>query len=157
MPKITRSKVIAADPDAVWELVADPHHMPRWWPLAVRVEDVREGSAPGNLEWTVVLRTEGGTQVRADYSGEAKAPERRFFWEQQVAGTPFERIMKAARVEVGVEPAAGAGEASSVTIRSEESLRGLSRLGGAMIRSAARRRLDEALEGLQRALVGEPT
>jgi uncharacterized protein YndB with AHSA1/START domain len=157
MPKVSRSKVIEADPDAVWELVADPHHMPRWWPLAVRVEDVREGSAPGNLEWTVVLRTEGGTQVRADYSGEAQAGERRFFWEQRVAGTPFERIMKAARVEVGVEAAAGAGEASSVTIRSEESLRGLSRLGGAMIRSAARRRLDEALDGLQRALVGEPS
>jgi len=157
MPKVTRSKVIAADPDAVWEMIADPHHMPRWWPLAVRVEDVREGSAPDSLEWTVVLRTDGGTQVRADYSGEAQAPERRFSWEQQLAGTPFERIMKRARVEVGVEPAAGGEASSSVTIRSEESLRGLSRLGGAMIRTAARRRLDDALEGLQRALVGEPT
>jgi uncharacterized protein YndB with AHSA1/START domain len=157
MPKVTRTKVIGADPDAVWEIVADPHHMPRWWPLAVRVEDVRAGKGPGALEWTVVLRTDGGTQVRADYSGEAQRSARRFVWNQQVAGTPFERIMKAARVEVGIEPASGSEPASSVTIRSEESLRGLSRLGAAMIRSAARRRLDEALEGLQRALVGEPS
>jgi uncharacterized protein YndB with AHSA1/START domain len=157
MPKVTRSKVIAAAPERVWEMVADPHHMPRWWPLAVRVEDVREGDEPGDLEWTVVLRTDSGTQVRADYSGEAVREGRRFRWEQQLAGTPFERIMKAARVEVGVEPAEGGDPGASVTIRSEESLRGLSRLGATMIRGAARRRLDEALEGLQRALVGEPS
>ena len=43
-----------------------------------------------------------------------------------------------------------------MSLTSEETLRGLSRLGAPMMRGAARRRLDEAFEGIERALVGEP-
>ena len=32
---------------------------------------------------------------------------RRFVWEQEIAGTPFERILNEARVEVGIEPEGG--------------------------------------------------
>jgi hypothetical protein len=41
-----------------------------------------------------------------------------------------------------------------VTLVANERLRGLSRLGSPMMRRAIRRRLDEALDGLQRALGG---
>jgi hypothetical protein len=41
-----------------------------------------------------------------------------------------------------------------VTLTSTEALRGLARLGSAMMRGASRRRLDEALAGIDRALVG---
>ena len=42
-----------------------------------------------------------------------------------------------------------------MTLASRESLRGLSRLGGPMVRRALRRRLDDALAGIELALVGE--
>ena len=41
-----------------------------------------------------------------------------------------------------------------MTLTSEERLRGLSRLGSPMMRGASQRRLDEALDGIERALVG---
>jgi carbon monoxide dehydrogenase subunit G len=47
------------------------------------------------------------------------------------------------------------GSGTRVELTSDEALRGMSRLGGSMIRNAARRRLDEALDGIERALVGE--
>ena len=150
MPRVTRSRAIAAPPDRVWELVSDPHHMPRWWPLAVRSEDVRDDPDTGALAWTVVLRTEGGTTVRADFREAESRQGERFGWVQEVEGTPFAKILKAASVEVALE-ADGGG--STVSITSDESLRGMSRLGRSMIKGAAQRRLDEALDGIERAVV----
>ena len=144
--------MIAAPPERVWELVADPHHMPRWWPLAVRVEDVHEAGEGGELIWTVVLRSERGATVRADFRGGPARAGKLFTWTQAIEGTPFARILKSASVEVALRVD---GEGCRVMLTSNEALRGLSRLGGSMIRSAARRRLDEALDGVERALVGE--
>jgi uncharacterized protein YndB with AHSA1/START domain len=154
MPKVGRSRVIDADSERTWELVSDPHHLARWWPLAQRVEDVRDED--GRLRWTLALRSERGTQVRADYSGGVADAGHRFAWEQQVEGTPFERILRSARVEIAVARAGDEAEKSLVKLRSEERLRGLSRLGGVMMRTAATKRLDEALENLDRALGGTP-
>ena len=152
MPRVTRSRTIAASPERVWEVVADPHHLPRWWPRAVRVEDVRvEGDDA--VQWTTVLGTQAGARVRADYRRTGGEPGRSLAWSQGVAGTPFERILKAAEVEIEVEPE---DEGSRVTLKVHETLRGLSRLGSPMMRAAARRRLDEALENLDSALVGSP-
>jgi uncharacterized protein YndB with AHSA1/START domain len=142
--------VIAAPPQAVWELVANPHHMPRWWPLAVRVEDVREGADGKGIAWTVVLKSDRGTTVRADFKQAHVQGRELFGWEQEVEGTPFARILKSASVEIEIRPD---GEGTRVALTSDEALRGLSRLGGSMIRTAARRRLDEALDGIERALV----
>lgn len=152
MPKVGRSRVIAAAAERTWELVSDPHHLARWWPLAHRVEDVRDDGA--QLRWTLALRSGKGTQVRADFSGGVEVEGSRFAWRQQLAGTPFERILRSARVQIDVGAAGEGGEESLVSVRSEERLRGLSRLGSPMMRAAARRRLDEALENLDRALVG---
>jgi uncharacterized protein YndB with AHSA1/START domain len=146
--------VIDAATERAWELVSDPHHLARWWPLAHRVEDVREEGE--RLSWTIALRSERGTQVRADYTGGVEVEGSRFAWAQELAGTPFERILRSARVEIDVGAADGDERASRVMLTSEERLRGLSRLGAPMMRSAARRRLDEALENLDRALVGGP-
>lgn len=150
MPRVSRSRVIDGPVDRTWELVSDPHHLARWWPLAQRVEDVRD---EGELRrWTLALRSDRGTQVRADYRGGVEAEGSRFAWSQDVTGTPFERILRSARVEIEVAGAAEQG--TRVTLRSDERLRGLSRLGAPMMRSAAGRRLDEALENLERALGG---
>jgi uncharacterized protein YndB with AHSA1/START domain len=152
MPRVSRSRTIAADPGRVWDLISDPHNLPRWWPRTQRVEDVRD---PGGrrAHWTTVLGTERGTGVRADFRCTGATHGARYAWEQEVAGTPFERILKTSRLEIGLDPDAGA---TRVTLTSEETLRGLSRLGATMMRGATRRRLDEALEGIDRALVGEP-
>jgi hypothetical protein len=42
-----------------------------------------------------------------------------------------------------------------VTLAGNERLRGLSRLGSPMMRRAIRQRLDQALDGIQRAVTGE--
>ena len=151
MPKISRSRVIAAERDRVWALVSDPHSLQRWWPRTKRVEDVR-GDAGKRAHWTAVLETERGTGVRADYRCTASAEGSRYAWEQELAGTPFDRILRASRLEIAL---AGADTGTKVTLTSDETLRGLSRLGSSMMRGASRRRLDEALDGIDRALVGE--
>lgn len=150
MPRVSRTRVIAAGPDRVWDLIADPHNLPRWWPKAQRVEDVR-GVASGRAHWTTVLQTERGTGVRADYRCVGSTEPSRYAWEQQIEGTPFERVLRSAKLEIGLDRD---GDGTAVTLTSEESLRGLSRLGGTMMRGAARTRLDEALAGIERTLVG---
>src|SRR5919112_1578797 len=98
--KVTRTREIAAPVGAVWDLVSDPHSLPRWWPKVMRVEDV------------------SGRGLKLEPTG------------------PDE---------------------TSVSMTSEETLRGLSRLGGPMLRGAARRRLDDAFDGMERALVEKPS
>jgi uncharacterized protein YndB with AHSA1/START domain len=150
VPRVSRSRLIAAEPDRVWDLVSDAHSLPRWWPKAVRVEDVR-GPSGARGQWTMVLESERGVSVRADYRCTASTEPKRIAWEQQIEGSPFERVLREARTEIGLEPVAGGTE---VTLTLEETLRGMSKLGGTMMRGAAKQRLDEALDGMQRVLVG---
>ncbi len=147
--KVTRSRTIAAPAAAVWRLVSDPHSLPRWWPKVMRVEDV---TGRGNRSrWTAVLETETGNGVRADFRCTASTEQERYAWSQDLAGTAFERILKEAALEIRLAPEAP--EATRVLLTTDESLKGLSRLGAPMMRGAARKRLDEAFEGIERALV----
>jgi uncharacterized protein YndB with AHSA1/START domain len=144
---------VDAPRDRVWGLVADPHHLPRWWPRVVRVEDVRQVASGKRSRWTTVLGTQRGRGVRADYRCTSAATDERYVWEQEIEGTPFERILRAARLEIELADAEEGG--TRVKLASEERLRGMSRLGSPMMRMAARRRLDAALDGVERA-VGAP-
>ena len=149
MPRVSRSRLIAADPERVWGLVSDPHSLPRWWPRTTRVEDVRgEDDA---VEWTSVLETDRGKGVRADFRCTAADAGARYAWEQRIEGTPFERVLRSARLEIRLRPV---DEGTEVTLTTEEALRGFSRLGSPMMRGAARSRLDEALASVERLLVG---
>ena len=150
MPRVSRSRVVAANPDRVWALVSDPHSLPRWWPRTLRVEDVREEE--GRPAWTTVLETERGTGVRADFRCVVMDPGARYAWQQEVEGTPFERILRSAGLEIRLD---NEREGTGVTLLAEETLRGLSRLGSPMMSGATRKRLDDALDGIERALVGE--
>ena len=136
--------------EAVWSVVSDPYHLPRWWPRVTRVEDVQ--GTGSRARWTAVLGTEAGRGVRADYRCISAAENQRYLWEQEVVDTPFERILRAARTEVLLRPV-GAG--TEVTLRIRQALRGLSRLGGPLMRRATARTLTEALSGLERALVSD--
>lgn len=152
MPRVSRSRVLAVERERVWGLVADPDNLIRWWPRAKRVEDVREGD-DGRARWTTALETERGVTVRADYRCVARVEGTSLAWEQEVEGSPFERILRASRVELALaDDRAGATRLSLTAV---ESLRGLARLGGPLMRGASRRRLDGALDGVERALVGD--
>lgn len=149
MPRVSRTRIIAAPRERVWELVSDPHHLPRWWPRATRVEDVRQVGGGRRSRWTTVLGTQRGRGVRADYRCTSAAEGERFVWEQDIEGTPFEKILRSAELEIHLE---GRNGATEVRLASSERLRGLSRLGSLMVRRATRQRLDEALAGIERAL-----
>jgi uncharacterized protein YndB with AHSA1/START domain len=143
VPTARRSRIIAASVEELWEVIGDPHHLPRWWPRVNRVEDV-EGNA-----FTEVMRTAKGKLVRADFRlVSADAGTHSLAWEQQLEGTPFARLLSAAETIVSLEPAA---EGTSVTIELRQSLSGFfPRFGGFMVRRAAAATLDEALSGLER-------
>ena len=143
MPKVSRKRLIQAPIERVWELISDPHSLPRWWPKMTRVEDVRDEA------WTSVFGTERGNAVRADYRRTASEEPRRYGWEQELEGSPFERVLKSAAVAIELAPGDGG---TVVTVTANETLRGLSRLGGPMMRGAAGDRLDDALDGIERAL-----
>jgi uncharacterized protein YndB with AHSA1/START domain len=141
MPNIRRSRTVAASPQKVWALIEDPHHMPRWWPGVVRMETVEDD------RWTQVFLTKKGRSVRVDFRlVESEAPLRRC-WEQELAGTPFERVLNASITEVLLEPDGGA---TKVTIEQHQKLRGYSRTGGFLLRRATGTKLEEALEGIER-------
>jgi uncharacterized protein YndB with AHSA1/START domain len=145
MPTVARRRVIDAPVESVWSVVSDPHHLPRWWPDTIRVENVR-GGAGRRSQWTTVLATKSGRGVRADFRCLSSAASERFVFEQDVADTPFERILRSAVTEIHLD---SEGEGTEVRIESRQALRGLSRLGSPMMRRATARKLDEALDGLE--------
>ena len=124
----------------MWEIVDDPHHLPRWWPDVERVEDA------SREEWTAVLRSGKGRPVRADYTRVSAEPRRLIRWRQEVEETPFEGFLASAETELSLEPVDGG---TRVVLEARERLRGISALGGLMVRRAARKRLDGALAGLE--------
>jgi uncharacterized protein YndB with AHSA1/START domain len=144
VPTIRRSRSFPASPQELWAIVGDAHHLPRWWPRVQRVETVDEDG------FTEVLQTAKGKPVRADYRVlRSTAPTERS-WTQQVTGTPFERILARSETKIQLEPE---GESTRVAITLQQRPRGLALLGAFMVRSAAGRQLEEALDGLE-ALVG---
>lgn len=143
MPRVTRRRRISAPRDRIWEVISDPHSLPRWWPRLQRVEE------PSETSWTKVLTSDRGKPVRADYTRTAAAPPERLEWRQELAETPFERILAEAKLTIVLEEDDGATE---VALVSKERLRGLARLGSLMVRRATAKRLDEALERLALAV-----
>jgi uncharacterized protein YndB with AHSA1/START domain len=141
MATARRARTIAVAPQRVWEVIEDPHHMPRWWPGVTRMEGVEDD------RWTQVFTTKKGRAVRADFRLLDSDPPWRRRWEQELAGTPFERVLSEATTEIQLEPN---DKGTRVKIELRQKLRGYSRVGGLMLRRATRTKLDEALDGLER-------
>jgi carbon monoxide dehydrogenase subunit G len=135
--------VIGSPLEELWEVIRDPHHLPRWWPRVTRIEDVEDDA------FTEVMRTAKGKLVRADFKlVKAEEETRELRWEQQLEGTPFARLLKSAETEVRLVPVAAVTE---VTIELHQTLNGfVPRLGSYLVRRAARATLEEALDGLER-------
>jgi uncharacterized protein YndB with AHSA1/START domain len=147
--RVTRTRTVEAPPSEVWKLVSDPYALPRWWPRTARVENVDPKPGGKRTQWTKVLQTSEGRNVRADFRCVGSAVGERYAWEQDLAGTPFERHLKALRVEVGLRERGGGTE---VSLTEEQSLKGMSKLGSPLMRRARGAVLDEALDGIEGAL-----
>src|SRR4051812_38517586 len=147
MPDVTRARTVAAPVEQGWALVSDPFHLPRWGPATARVEDVEDDA------WTSVLKTPSGKSVRADFTRTERRPQHAIAWRQELAESPFERVFSSAVTQVELEEEGE--QATRVAVTSSERLRGRYRLGGWLVRRAARRRLDEALDGIERAVTPE--
>lgn len=142
MTKTRRRRILPVDPAAVWAVVGDPYALRRWWPRVERVEQVTAG------EFTEVLRSERGRTVRADYRLTTLEEPTEIAWEQMIENTPFERVMAYSSTAIRLTPQ---GDGTQIEIERGQQMRGMSRLGGFMIRRATGRVLDEALD----ALVGQ--
>jgi uncharacterized protein YndB with AHSA1/START domain len=153
MPSVARSRSIPAPRRKVWELVADPHNLPRWWPETIRVESVDGAPGARRSSFTQVLQTRSGSGVRADFRCTESTNGERLHWEQQIEGTPFERFLRSAGLEMRIADADG-GAGSEVTMIGHRTLRGLSRFGSVMMKRGTRRLLDGALEGIETTLCG---
>jgi uncharacterized protein YndB with AHSA1/START domain len=132
---VTRSRTLEAAPEALWRVVADPRSLVRWWPRVERVKGV------GDDGWTTVLRSDRGRPVRADWRLDAHEPPHRRAWAQELEGSPFAKVLLERRVEVRLE-------GSTVTLELRQRSRGWARFGGMMLRRAARKELEAALDGL---------
>ncbi|HMJ73032.1 MAG TPA: SRPBCC family protein [Solirubrobacterales bacterium] len=153
MPRVTRRRTIAAPAEEVWELISDPYSLPRWWPRTSRVESVDRKPDGKRSQWTKVLETAEGRGVRADYRCLSSAEGERYVWEQQLAGSPFERHLRSSVVEIGLR---SDEDGTVVSLTSDQKLRGMSRLGSPMMRGGQGKILDQALDGLETALGGSP-
>ncbi|HXS47066.1 MAG TPA: SRPBCC family protein [Solirubrobacterales bacterium] len=151
MARVTRRRTISAPPNEVWQLISDPYNLPRWWPRTSRVESVDRKPEGRRSQWTKVLETAEGRGVRADFRCLSSAEGERYVWEQQLAGTPFDRHLRSSTVEIGLR---ADGKGTAVSLSSAQKLRGLSRLGSPMMRGAQGKILDQALDGIERALGG---
>ena len=149
MPLVSRKRTIGVPIEEVWKLVSDPYSLPRWWPRTGRVENVERKPGGKRTQWTKVLETAEGRGVRADYRCLSSAENERYVWEQQLEGTPFAKHLRASRVEIGLRRRDGG---TQVTIASAQTLKGLSRMGSPMMRRGQATILDEALDGIERAL-----
>jgi uncharacterized protein YndB with AHSA1/START domain len=145
--------VIAAEPDAVWGLVSDPYHLPRWWPRVRRVEDVHERRRGSGSQWTKVLEAKSGKDVRADFRCLYSRDGTGYAWEQEIENSPFAKVLKSSVTRFELSPEAGG---TRVTVEQEQHLRGMSRLGGFMLKRATGEQLDEALDGLEKVLTAGP-
>lgn len=164
MPTVRHSRTLPVTAERLWEVVGDPHHLPRWWPRVRRVEGVEEDA------FTEVLVSEKGKAVRADFRLLEERPERKIVWAQQIDGSPFARVLKSAETEIvllpiepslpGVRPAGGtAAMGTEVTIELRQTLRGFEwgarwgvvwKSGAFLVRRAASATIEEALDGLER-------
>ena len=142
--------MIAADRGAVWRVVSDPHHLPRWWPKVGRVEDVYERERGAGTRWTEVLETASGKGVRAGFRCRRSREPDEYEWEQEIEDTPFAKVFKSSVTTVSL---AEESDGTRVTLELDQDLRGLSRLGGFMIKRASSEQLDGALERLESVLV----
>ena len=145
--------MIDAPRDRVWD--AGLRSAPSAAVVAARACGSRtSASAPGGRRsrWTTVL----GTAAREGRPGGLPLQRRDGGRALRVgAGDRGDAVREDPALRGARDPARGREREHAVTLASSERLRGLSRLGSPMMRRATRQRLDEALDGIERAADSE--
>lgn len=141
MPTVRERISFEAPVERIWRVVSDPHSLPRWWPRVQRAEEVTDEA------WTLVLASDRGKPVRADFTLIEKSPMLVYSWQQELEETPFERMLSLSQLRIVIDRDDEDG-VTDVELISKERLRGLARLGGPLVRRATRKRLNEALSRL---------
>ena len=95
--------------------------------------------------------TKRGRPVRIDFHLLDSEPPYRRAWEQEIPGTPFERVLNEAITEIQLDLM---GSGTRITIGQRQKLRGYSRTGGYLLRRATVKKLTEALDGLEEICAG---
>jgi uncharacterized protein YndB with AHSA1/START domain len=137
---VRRETLVPASPEEVWRLVSDPARLPQWWPAVSRVEDASSAA------WTTVLSSPKGKSIRADYTRLEVEPERRLVWRQELAETPFERILARAVTEIALAADEGG---TRVRIALDQKPRGWARFAPLQFRGAGVRQVQGAMDGLR--------
>ena len=140
---VRRERLVPAEAADVCRVVSDPGQLPQWWPGVSRVEEASPEA------WTKVLTSPKGKSVRADYTRLEAEEARRLVWRQEVAESPFERILADSTTEILLEPD---DSRTRVEIALSQRPRGWARLSPFQLRAAATRQVEGALEGLERLL-----
>jgi uncharacterized protein YndB with AHSA1/START domain len=140
---VRREKVVPSSVDEVWRVISDPERLPDWWPGVTRVEDASA------VAWTTVLTSAKGKAVRADYTRVTASEPERLVWRQELEATPFERILVEATTSLELASEDGA---TRVVLELDQKPRGWARLAPLQFRSAGKRQVEGALEGLERLL-----
>lgn len=100
---------LLAPPADVWAFLAEPHHLPDWWPGLAAVEPDRRGATEG-ARWRV-RAADPGWLKRTDQADTllvlAAEPERRF---------AFELVGRRVRADLTLEHAAGRHTAARLTV-----------------------------------------
>lgn len=140
MPRTSRSRVISAEPQRVWNLVGDPGKLPRWWPRVDRVD------RPDPATLTKWVRSPRGRAVAMRYHLAASVGGESLCWEQEITGTPFARSVSRSVETIEALPAAGG---TKVTLTIRRHLRGTAKMGALLVARGQRKELDEALDRLE--------
>lgn len=138
-----RTRQFDASREQIWEIVADPYHEPRWWPLIARVEGVTKRG------WTSVAISSRGNAVRTDWVVEVNEQPTRRRWWQELEDTPFQKMFKANAREIVLDKN---DSGTRVTLLFDQQIRGLGNLVPFMFKRAMRGQLEQALDGLAQAL-----
>ena len=122
-------------------MVSDPERLPGWWPLVTRVEEATPEA------WTEVLASPRRKIVRADFTLVESEPLRRRVWRQEVAETPFERLLAESLRKVELEQERDGSTSVQITVHHRP--RGWARFAFVQLRRATARQVEEALDGLE--------
>jgi uncharacterized protein YndB with AHSA1/START domain len=64
MPRVVATRELLAPPVDVWAFLAEPNHLPDWWPGVSAVRPDRRGLAPG-ARWQLVTGPQPGNAIAA--------------------------------------------------------------------------------------------